>query len=112
MASVAPEVTTTLTHAVDLEAVEAAVVSGNGLAEFRHAGHGRVLVASVHQGIGGRAEDIRGTVGVGKALAEVDGLILDGEGGHHGEDRGAQSAQQRVDALHVRNSWSFTVRGR
>ena len=100
MASVAPEVTTTSRVRVDLEPVEAAVGGGDGVPQFGHAGHRRILVAAVEQRVGGGAEHVLRPVGVGEALAEVDRAVLDGERRHDGEDGGADTGQQLVRGLH------------
>ena len=101
IASVAPEVTTTSLAQIDLEPIEAAVGGGHRLAQFRHAGHRRILVAAVLQRVGRRLHHVRRPVGIGKALAEIDRLVLDRERRHHREDRGADAGQQGIGGLHV-----------
>ena len=90
-----------LARPVDLEAVEAAVGGGDRLAQFRHAGHRRILVAAVLQRVGGGLHHVVRAVGVGEALAEIDRVVLDRQRRHHGEDRGADTGQQGVGGLHL-----------
>jgi hypothetical protein len=78
--------------------VEALLVFGDGGTQFGDARAGRVLVAAaVAQGAHRGLAHLFGAVGVGKALAQVDGTGTHGEGGHLGEDRGAECRQSAVE---------------
>lgn len=44
------------------------------MTQFGHAGHGRVLVTAVEQGVGGGLKDVGGAVGIGEALAQIIAL--------------------------------------
>ncbi len=82
---------------VEGQAVPAPLVLGDCLAQLGDALTGRVLVAAaVHDGAGGGLGDLRGAVGVGEALPEVDGAGARGQGRHLGEDRGAEPFQPPV----------------
>ena len=76
---------------VDIEAVEAPVGGGDGLAQRGHAHHRRILVGAVHDRPGGDGADIVGALVVGEALAEIDGAMLGGQRRHGGEDGRAQT---------------------
>ena len=89
-----------LARPIDLQPIEAAVGGGHRLAQLRHAGHRRILVAAVLQRVGRRLHDVGRAFGVGEALAEVDRVVLDRERRHHREDRGADAGQQGVGGLH------------
>ena len=89
-ASVAPEVTMTSVSGSSVEALEAAVVRGDGLAQLRQAHHRRILVPAVDDRLGGLAADVLGAGIVGKALAEIDRAGLAGEARHGLEDGGRQ----------------------
>ena len=60
---------------------------GNGLAQGRNAHHRRVLVRPGLQRLFRNPPDIVRSIVVGKALAQIDRLMLDGEPGHHFENR-------------------------
>ena len=82
-----------------LGAVSAAVkglkLCGNGLAQRGHARHGGVLVVACSHGLGHGVSQ-RGVAGkVGKALAEVDGLVPRRQRGHGAEDVVAHAGQAR-----------------
>src|SRR6185437_2479125 len=79
------------------EAVAPLVVRSDGLAQLRHAGARRVLVAAAGQDRVGRdLGDLGRPVPVGETLAQVDGLGDQGARGHLGEDRGAEAFQAPV----------------
>ena len=65
----------------------------NGVAQHWHAGHGRVLVQALLHGVGHHVDQMRITVEIGKALPKVDGILFSGQGGHDGEDGGANLGQ-------------------
>ncbi len=78
---------------VDLDPVVTSLVLGDGPAQHRDPGAGRVLVgAAVERRDGGR-EHLGRSVLVGEALAEVEGAGADGERGHLGEDRGRDAGE-------------------
>jgi len=62
----------------------------NGLAQTRQAGHGRVLVEVGVDGSHGRLFDEIWASEIWEALAEVDGLVLNGERTHFGKNGGAE----------------------
>ena len=95
MASVAPVVTRTCVG-IDVEAVEAALVLGDRLAQRRDADARRVLVDPAGDVGGGVGEQRRRAVGVGEALPEVDRAGAQGQRRHLGEDR-------RRERLHTRH---------
>src|SRR5690349_17330528 len=79
------------------EAVEPLVVRCDGLAQLRHTGAWRVLVAAAGQDRVGRdLGDLGRPVPVGETLAQVDGPGDQGARGHLGEDRGAEALQAPV----------------
>jgi hypothetical protein len=80
---------------IDRAAVAAQRLRGDGLAQRRHAGHRRVLVAALAHRLRERVDQRRGHVEIGEALAQVDGLVLERELRHHGEDGGADLRQLR-----------------
>lgn len=87
-------------------AVEALLVGGDGGAQLGDAGAGWVLIAAaVAQGTYRGLPDLVRAVGVGKALAEVDGAGPDGECRHFGKDRGAEFGEAAVQqrSVHVRH---------
>ena len=59
---------------VDLKSVETGIGGRDRLSQFRHAGHGRILIAPIEQRIRGGAQDVVGPVRVREALPEVDRL--------------------------------------
>ena len=76
---------------------EPLVVRGDGLAQFRYARAGRVLVAAAGQdGVGGGLGDRGRPVPVGEALAQVDGSGRDRARGHLGEYRRPQALEAPV----------------
>ena len=81
---------------VDVDALEALVVRGDGRAQFRQAHHRRILIVAVHQRLGGLAPDILRTRAVGETLAEIDGPLFPREGRHDLEDRGGQVGENRI----------------
>jgi hypothetical protein len=78
---------------VVLEAVEAELVAGDGLAQHRLAERRWVLVDAAADRLHGRVEDLGRPVGVGEALSEVDRAGGDGERGHLAEDRGPEALE-------------------
>ncbi len=80
------------------------VVLGHRLAQRRHAHHGRVLVGALDHGLGRHAADVLGAVLVGKALAQVDRAMLDGEPRHDLEHGGAEARKNTVRRFHDRLS--------
>src|SRR6185437_7600805 len=73
------------------------VVGRDGLAQLRHAGSRRVLVAADRQDrVGGDLGDLGRPVPVGETLAQVDGPGDQGARGHLGEDRGTEALQAPV----------------
>jgi hypothetical protein len=79
---------------VDLQPLEPPGVFGDGLAQLGKAHHRRILVVAVHQIVGRRGPyGIRSLV-VGKALAEVDRLMLAGKCRHHLENRRSEAGHQ------------------
>ena len=89
-----------LPRPVDVEAVEAAAVGGDGLAQLGDSHHRGVLVPAVHGLAGGALQHVEGEALVGEALAEVDGPVLFRQTGHHLEDRGSEAGQGGVGGLH------------
>jgi hypothetical protein len=85
---------------IDLAAVELLGLARDRLAQRRHAGHRRVLVASFRHRARERIAQRGRAVEIGKALAEIDGLVLDRELAHHREDRRPDLRQLGFD-LHV-----------
>lgn len=82
--------------------VEALLVGGDGGAQLGDAGAGRVLVAAaVAQGTHRRLPDFFRAVGIGEALAEVDGAGPYGECRHFGKDRGAEFGEAAVQQRSV-----------
>ncbi len=76
-----------------VEAVEPALVLGDGQAQLGDAGAGRVLVVAVPDRLDGGVEDLGGAVGVREALPEVDRAGGQGQRRHLGEDRGAEALE-------------------
>ena len=74
-------------------AVQRLDLACHGFAQCGHAGHGRVLVVAGLHGLGDGVHQFRGAFKVWKALPQVDGVVLGGQGGHHGEDGGAHVGQ-------------------
>ncbi|MNN74737.1 hypothetical protein D3C81_1909680 [compost metagenome] len=70
-------------------AVEFARLGGDGFAQRRDARHVRVLVMAFGHRAGHQRAQRRIRIEVRKALAQVDGLVFDGQAAHHGEDGGA-----------------------
>jgi len=65
----------------------------DGLAQRGHAGHGRVLVEAALHGLRDRVDQARVALEIREALAQVDGAFFGGQGGHDGEDGGADLGQ-------------------
>ena len=65
----------------------------DGLAQRRHAGHRRVLVVAGAHRVGDGVDERRVAVEIREALAEVDRAGLDGQRGHHREDRRAHGGK-------------------
>jgi hypothetical protein len=72
-------------------------VLGDRGVERGQAEHAAVLVVTVLHGANGGLLDEVGAVEVGKALAEIDGAVLDRETGHLREDGGAEALQPRAE---------------
>jgi hypothetical protein len=70
-------------------------VRGDGAAQHRHAGAGRVLVHARPDRRLGRREHRRRAIGVGEALTEVDGVVLHGQRRHLREDGRRERLQPR-----------------
>ena len=68
-------------------------LAGNGLTQGRPAGHGRVLVVAGAHGAADGLDQGRIAVEVRKALTQVDGTVLCGQGRHGAEDGGADIRQ-------------------
>ena len=68
-------------------------LAGNGLTQGRPAGHGRVLVVAGAHGAADGFDQGRIAVEVRKALTQVDGTVLCGQGRHGAEDGGADIRQ-------------------
>ena len=68
-------------------------LAGNGLTQGRPAGHGRVLVVAGAHGAADGFDQGRIAVEVRKALTQVDGTVLSGQGRHGAEDGGADIRQ-------------------
>ena len=68
---------------------------GDGGPQLGDARARRVLVVPAADGRDRGLCDLSGPVGVGEALAQVDGAGLDGERRHLGEDRGAETLEPR-----------------
>ena len=64
---------------------------GDRLAEFRHAAHGRVLVAAIQKRGGGGMDHIGRAIIIRETLAQIDRAMLIGECRHDGEDGGANT---------------------
>src|SRR5690606_31124981 len=75
---------------------ETLLVPGDRVEQLRHSRAGRVLVTAVGDRLPGGLEDLGRAVGVGEALAEVDRVVLESQGGHLGEDRRAEGCEGRV----------------
>ena len=79
------------------------VVRGDRLAQFGQAQHRRILVPAVDDGIGRlRAHVLRARL-VGKALAEIDRILLARKARHHLEHRDRQIGEDGVHDLSVRH---------
>ena len=78
---------------VEVDAVPAALVVGDGAEELGTSAEGRVLIGPVGDGVASRLQHLRGPVGVWETLPEVDGVVALGQGSDLGEDRGAVAAQ-------------------
>ena len=74
-------------------AVEGLDLGGDGLAQFRQAGHGGVLVAPVEHGLVHGVEQAAVGLEIGETLGEIDGAAFGGQLAHHGEDGGAHPGQ-------------------
>ena len=68
-------------------------LAGNGLTQGRPAGHGRVLVVAGAHGAADGFDQGRIAVEVRKALTQIDGTVLCGQGRHGAEDGGADIRQ-------------------
>ena len=101
-----------LSGPVDLEAVETLAVLGHGLAQLGHPHHRRILVGGVLQGIVRRLAHVVGPVAVGKALSQIDRLVLDGQPRHHLEDGGAVTGKNAVGRFHADPPLTSTIIGR
>ena len=64
-------------------------LSGNGISQFRHSGHWRILIRSVLDVIADAVGQFNGRVEAGESLREVDGAAVRGELADHREDRRA-----------------------
>ncbi len=73
---------------------------GHGLSELRDTEHGRILIRLVFERFGGSAPNIVGTVAVGKALSQVDRVVLSGEPRHDFEYGGAILCQNLIRFFH------------
>ena len=87
MASVAPVVTSTSSSGENVEPVPGRLVRGDGGPQLGHALARRVLVAPGRDGLGRHLGQLGRPVGVGKALAQVEGTGGHGQLGHLREDR-------------------------
>jgi hypothetical protein len=85
---------------VDVQPLEAPGVLGDRLAQLGQAHHRRVLIVPLQQIVRRRPTHRLGPLVVGKALAEVDRLMLAGERRHHLEDRGAEAGHQEICRFH------------
>ena len=74
-------------------AVKGLNFGGDGFAQHRHAGHGRVLVEAALHGSGHSVDQGRVAFKVWEALAQVDGVLFCGQRRHHREDGGADIGQ-------------------
>ena len=76
-----------------VEAPEVALVLGNALSQLGHPGHrGVLVVAGLHRRGRGVPDEV-GPVEVGEALAQVDGVVLVGEGCDLSEDGRAEGCE-------------------
>ncbi len=78
-------------------AVERADLGCHGLAQHRHAGHGRVLVQALLHGVRHRVHQTWITVEIREALAQVDRAFLGRQRRHDGEDGGADVGQAALE---------------
>ena len=90
---------------VDVEPLEPLRMIRNGLAQFGNAHHGRVLVVPGQQVLRRRRPHLLGSLVVGEALAEVDGLVLARERRHDFKYRGPECGHGRVCGFH----WGFSA---
>ena len=93
-----------LAHRVQLEPVPAPVMGRDRLAQFGNAHHRRVLVIAIHGSIGCRLPDVLGAGMVGKALAEIDGVIVARKLRHRLEDRDGEVSKDLVHGPHGKAS--------
>lgn len=70
-------------------AIEFARLGGDGVAQGGNPGHVGILVVAVGHRAGHERAQRGVWIEVRKALAQVDGLVFDGQAAHHGEDGGA-----------------------
>ena len=71
-------------------------VRAQRLAQFDDAAHQGILVGAVHQRLGRRGAHALRPVQVGKTLPQIDGLVLDRQGAHHGEDAGGKLGKDGI----------------
>ena len=81
------------------ESVADAPILRDGLAQDGHARTGRVLIDAFGDGSARYFEHGRRTVGIRKALTEVDRVVKCGQRCHLGEDRGCERLQTRDGAV-------------
>src|SRR5262249_15580542 len=72
------------------------VMHGDGAAQLGNAEHRGILIPAVDRRLGGLAAHVLGTGIVGKALAEIDGVVLARERRHHLEHRDRQIGEDRI----------------
>ena len=78
-------------------AVERGDLGADGLSQRRNAGHRRVLIEALAHRARHRVDQCRIAVKIGKALSEIDRLVLGGQCRHHGKDGGAHLGQLRFE---------------
>jgi hypothetical protein len=91
-----------LARRVVLEAVEAALMVRDRIAQLGDPGAGRVLVSAGPQRVHGSVDDHGRAVGVGESLAEIDRASAHRECGHLGEDGGRDAFEPVGDLVHLR----------
>ena len=96
-----------LARGVVAVAVDRLHLGRNGLAQRRHAGHGRVLVQAALHGVGHGIDQARVALEIGEALAQVDRTFFGGQRRHDGEDGGADVGQAALEGrgmdTHIRS---------
>ena len=101
-----------LGHRIEVQPVPAPIMGGDRLPQLRNAHHRRVLVVAVDRGVRGGAPDILRPGIVGKALAEIDGVVVARGLRHRLEDGDRKVGEDLVHGSHVsKNPWGASAAG-